>query len=87
MTCSSPRKESRTRAQLKITRSNQFPQIGATGTGTDGRTYQGFPANSKFATYAADATFQLDLFGQLRRQAESARAQVLASEFAMQSRQ
>jgi multidrug efflux system outer membrane protein len=70
------------RAQLQVTRSNQFPQINATGTGTDGRTYQGFPSNSKFATYAADTTFQLDLFGQLRRQTESARAQVLASDFA-----
>lgn len=73
------------RAQLQVTRSNQFPQITATGTGTDGRTYQGFPSNSKFATYAADATFQLDLFGQLRRQTESARAQLLGTEYAQKT--
>jgi multidrug efflux system outer membrane protein len=70
------------RAQLQVTRSNQFPQINATATGTDERLYQGFPVKTRFATLAADATFQLDLFGQLRRQTESARAQVLASDFA-----
>lgn len=69
------------RAQVQVTRSYQFPQITATGIGTDARTYQGFPANSKFATYAVDAAFQLDLFGQLRRQTESARAQLLGTEY------
>jgi outer membrane protein, multidrug efflux system len=70
------------RAQLQVTRSNQFPQVNAVVNGTDERAYQGFAFRTKFATAAADAAFQLDLFGQLRRQTESARAQVLASDYA-----
>lgn len=46
------------------------------------RTSQGLLLKTRYGTYAADATFQLDLFGQLRRQTESSRAQVLASEYA-----
>jgi outer membrane protein, multidrug efflux system len=69
------------RAQLQVVRSNQYPQLNAGVTGTDERTFQGIPLTTKFATAAADATFQLDLFGQLRRQTESARAQLLATEF------
>lgn len=70
------------RAQLTVTRSNQYPQVNATGNGTDERAFQGFPFKAKYATYAADAAFQLDLFGKLRRQTESARAQVLATDYA-----
>lgn len=70
------------RAQVMVTRSYQYPQVNASGTGTDERSFQGFPANTRYATYAADATFQLDLFGELRRQTESARAQLLATEYA-----
>lgn len=73
------------RAQLQVTRSSQFPQVTGNATGTDTRSYQGFPAKTRFATLAADATFQLDLFGQLRRQTESARAQVLATDFAQKT--
>ncbi|MCU1341122.1 MAG: hypothetical protein JWN92_545, partial [Candidatus Acidoferrum typicum] len=70
------------RAQLMVTRSNQYPQLNLNGTAVDERTYQGFPFTTRFGTYAADATFQLDLFGQLRRATESARAQLLATEYA-----
>lgn len=70
------------RAQLQVTRSNQYPQVTANSTAQDERTAQGSPLTTRYATYAADATFQLDLFGQLRRQTESSRAQVLASEYA-----
>ena len=73
------------RAQLQVTRSNQFPQVNAGATAQDQRTGQGFRTTTRYATYAADATFQLDLFGQLRRQTESARAQVVASEFAQKA--
>ena len=69
------------RAQLMVTRSNQYPQLSANGSAVDERTFQGFPAKTRFGTYAADATFQLDLFGQLRRATESARAQLLATEY------
>lgn len=73
------------RAQLKVTRSNQFPQVSLSGYGTDERSFSGFPFKTKYATYAADATFQLDLFGQLRRATESARAQLLSTEYAQKT--
>jgi multidrug efflux system outer membrane protein len=73
------------RAQLKVTRSNQYPQVSVTGYGTDERAFSGFPFKTKYATYAADATFQLDLFGQLRRATESARAQLLSTEYAQKT--
>src|SRR5260370_1156484 len=68
-----------------ITRSTQFPQVTANGTAVDERSFQGFPFTTRYATYAADATFQLDLFGQLRRATESARAQLLATEYAQRT--
>src|SRR5258707_3088344 len=73
------------RAQVMVTRSNEFPQVSATGYGTDERAFSGFPFKTKYATYAADATFQLDLFGQLRRATESARAQLLSTEYAQKT--
>jgi multidrug efflux system outer membrane protein len=73
------------RAQLKVTRSNEFPQVSLAGYGTDERAFSGFPFRTKYATYAADATFQLDLFGQLRRATESARAQLLSTEYAQKT--
>jgi outer membrane protein, multidrug efflux system len=73
------------RAQLKVTRSNQYPQVSLTGYGTDERSFSGFPFRTKYATYAGDASFQLDLFGQLRRATESARAQLLSTEYAQKT--
>ena len=73
------------RAQLMVTRSNQLPQVNASGVATDERVFNGFPAKTKYGTYAADATFQLDLFGQLRRATESARAQLLSTEYAQKT--
>ena len=73
------------RASLKVTRSNQYPQVSVTGYGTDERAFSGFPFKTKYATYAADVTFQLDLFGQLRRATESARAQLLSTEYAQKT--
>src|SRR6266403_767795 len=73
------------RAQLMVTRSSQLPQVNATGVATDERAFNGFPFRTKYGTYAADATFQLDLFGQLRRSTESARAQLLSTEYAQKT--
>ena len=70
------------RAQLRVTRSDQFPQLTANANAVDERSFQGFPFTTRYGTYAADATFQLDLFGQLRRATESARAQLLVTEYA-----
>jgi multidrug efflux system outer membrane protein len=73
------------RAQLMVTRSNQYPQLSASGNAVDERSFQGFPFKTRYGTYAADATFQLDLFGQLRRATESSRAQLLATEYAQRT--
>lgn len=74
------------RAQVMITRSAEFPQITADGVGINQNAFTGgFPDRAKYSTYAADATFQLDLFGRLRRATEAARAQLLSSEYAQKT--
>jgi len=73
------------RAQLIVTRSNQYPQVSLSGYGTDERAFSGFPFKTKYATYAADATFQLDLFNQRRRATEAARAHLLSTEYAQKT--
>ena len=72
------------RAQLTITRSNQFPQVQANGNATGGKDYN-FQSKSNFLLLTVDAAFQLDLFGRLRRATEAARAQLLATEDAQQT--
>jgi len=72
------------RAQLGITRSSQFPQIQGTSDFSGGKSGT-FQSKSNFLTLAADAAFQLDLFGRLRRATEAARAQLLATEDAQQT--
>src|SRR2546430_2486474 len=67
------------RAQLSITRSNQFPQVQGTGNFAGGKS-ETFQSKSNFLTLTADAAFQLDLFGRLRRATEAARAQLLATQ-------
>jgi multidrug efflux system outer membrane protein len=72
------------RAELAITRSNLFPQVGGNGNFIGGQENN---AQSKynFLTLTADAAFQLDLFGRLRRATEASRAQLLATEDARQT--
>lgn len=72
------------RAQLGITRSNQFPQVEANGNPKGGKEYN-FQSKSNFLLLTADAAFQLDLFGRLRRATEAARAQLLGTEDAQQT--
>jgi outer membrane protein, multidrug efflux system len=72
------------RAQLAVTRSSLFPQVQGNGNFAGGKE-QFFPAKSNLLTLTADASFQLDLFGKLRRETEAARAQVLATEAARQT--
>jgi multidrug efflux system outer membrane protein len=72
------------RDQLAITRSRLFPQVEANGNfagGKDGT----FQTKSNFLNLTADAAFQLDFFGRLRRANEAARAQLLAAEDARQT--
>jgi multidrug efflux system outer membrane protein len=72
------------RAQLAITRSNLFPQVQGDGNFTGGKE-QTFQSKSNFLALTADAAFQLDLFGKLRRETEAARAQLLATEDAQRT--
>ncbi len=72
------------RAHLGITRSSQFPQIQGSSDFSGGKSGT-FQSKSNFLTLAADAAFQLDLFGRLRRATEAARAQLLATEDAQQT--
>jgi outer membrane protein, multidrug efflux system len=67
------------RAQLAVTRSNLFPQLSGNANFTGGRE-QDFQTYYNFLSLAADATFQLDFFGRLRRATQAARAQLLATE-------
>ena len=72
------------RAQVTITRSNLFPQVQGSGNfqgGKDGSSQAKF----NFLNLAADAAFQLDFFGKLRRATEASRAQLLATEDAKQT--
>ena len=73
------------RAQLTVTRSSEFPQLTASGVGTNEHSFSGFPVRTRYGTYAADATFQLDLFGRLRRATEAARAQLLSTQYAQKT--
>jgi multidrug efflux system outer membrane protein len=72
------------RAQLAITRSYLFPQVQGGGNFTGGKE-QTFQSKSNFLALTADAAFQLDLFGKLRRETEAARAQLLATEDAQRT--
>jgi multidrug efflux system outer membrane protein len=71
------------RAQLGVTRSNQFPQVQGTGNFSGGKNSQRITTNILALT--GDASFQLDLFGRLRRATEAARAQLLATEDAQKA--
>jgi multidrug efflux system outer membrane protein len=72
------------RAQLAITRSSLFPQVQAAGNFNGGKEYN-FQTKYNFLTLTADAAFQLDFFGRLRRANEAARAELLATEDARQT--
>lgn len=72
------------RAQLAITRSSLFPQVG-TNANFGGGKENLEQSKYNFLTLTADAAFQLDFFGKLRRANEAARAQLLATEDARQT--
>ena len=67
------------RAQVVITRSSLFPQVQAGGAFVGGKdpTTQ---AKYNILALTADAAFQLDLFGRLRRATQAARAELLSTE-------
>jgi multidrug efflux system outer membrane protein len=72
------------RDTVTITRSRLFPQVGGNADFTGGREPT-FQSKYNIGTLTADAVFQLDLFGQLRRATEAARAQLLATQDAQQT--
>ncbi|MGB7845822.1 MAG: efflux transporter outer membrane subunit [Candidatus Acidiferrum sp.] len=72
------------RAQVAITRSNLFPQVKGNGNFAGGKE-SNFQTNYNFFLLTADAAFQLDFFGKLRRATEASRAQLLATEDARQT--
>ena len=72
------------RAQLAVTRSSLFPQVGA-GAHFNGGKENTFQSKSNFLTLVGDAAFQLDFFGRLRRATEAARAELLATDDARQT--
>ena len=71
------------RAQLGITRSNQFPQVSLNPDFSGGKNDEGITSN--IFSLVADVAFQLDFFGRYRRATEAARAQLLATRDARQT--
>src|SRR5271167_4691050 len=71
------------RAQVAITRSSLFPQVQASGNFVGGKDPVS-QAKYNILALTADAAFQLDLFGRLRRATQASRAQLLATEDARQ---
>jgi multidrug efflux system outer membrane protein len=72
------------RAQLAVTRSSLFPQVGA-GANFNGGKENTFQSKYNFLTLVGDAAFQLDFFGRLRHATEAARAELLATDDARQT--
>ena len=72
------------RAQVAITRSNLFPQVQGNGDFSGGKEHN-FQTKSNFLLLTADAAFQLDFFGRLRRATEASRAELLATEDSRQT--
>ena len=71
------------RAQVGIVRSDQFPQISVDPNFSGSKTEQNIKSN--IFSLAADAIFQVDLFGRYRRATEAARAQLLGTQDAQQT--
>jgi outer membrane protein, multidrug efflux system len=71
------------RAQVGITRSNEFPQVSLDPNFSGGKTDDNIKSN--VFSLAGDVVFQVDLFGRYRRETEAARAQLLGTRDAQQT--
>src|SRR5579862_778134 len=71
------------RAQLGITRANQFPQLTLDPVFSGGKSDQNIKSN--VFQLAGDVVFQVDVFGRYRRETEAARAQLLGTQDAQQT--
>ena len=72
------------RAQVTISRSSLFPQVGGNASFVGGKE-QNTQSKFNFLTLAGDAAFQLDFFGRLRRATQASRAELLATESVRQT--
>src|SRR5580704_1645876 len=72
------------RGQLAVTRSSLFPQVNGNANFAGGNE-QFYPVKTNILLLTADAAFQVDLFGGLRRATQASRAQMLATEAARQT--
>src|SRR5256886_699001 len=72
------------RAELAVTRSSLFPQVQGNSDFSGGKEHH-FQTKSNFLSLTADAAFQLDFFGKLRRATEASRARLLATQDARQT--
>lgn len=69
------------RAQVRVTRANQFPAVGISGSATDSETGGGFGRNGmNYALQGGISSFELDLFGRLASATQSQRDTALATE-------
>ena len=70
------------RAQARAAGAQLLPSVTIGGTGADANSFGGTPAGKSFYTAGATGTasWEIDLFGRLRRTAEAARAEYAASE-------
>lgn len=71
------------RAEVAVTRSSLFPQVSGNASFNEGKEI--IQSKFNFLTLTADAAFQLDFFGWLRRATEAAHAQLPATEDARQT--
>lgn len=72
------------RGEVAVTRSSLFPQVSANANFQGGKEYN-VQSKYNFGLLTADAAFQLDFFGRLRRANEAARAELLATTDARQT--
>lgn len=71
------------RAQVRVTRANQFPAVGITGSATDSETGGGFGRNGmNYSLQGGISSFELDLFGRLANATRADRDTALATEAA-----
>jgi multidrug efflux system outer membrane protein len=71
------------RAQVRVTRANQFPAVGVSGSATDSETGGGFGQNGmNYSLQGGISSFEIDLFGKLANATQSQRDTALATEAA-----
>ncbi|EIZ80607.1 RND efflux system outer membrane lipoprotein [Novosphingobium sp. Rr 2-17] len=71
------------RAQVKVTRANQFPAVSVSGSASDTQTGGGFGQNGQsYSLQGGISSFELDLFGRLRNATQAERDTALGTEAA-----